>query len=273
MGIQIHKERTFPRLILLSKWLFYISSIVYSIVEVLATIFYCFAPKYYFIPRNLINIAYTLQWVGVLLIYFGRLKLVFKGTSYQLTNRLIHCFSISFFILFVLSIACIIGFYFDQVIIANMMTGAILIVAVILSQALAWTFVRKLKAIQLHLGDENMIEREKLTKTVKKYSILSVTSVMGSSVTAISMLIAYFLFAVGIVPVAYIYSTTSIIRLVVVMDVFIDSLSMTLSLHTNEEYFKMLCCICMKVKSVPNLTRKLSAEITSGATGEKLEIV
>ena len=225
---QIHKSITFPTLMLLSKWLFYLSSIAFSICRVVGTIAYCFSPKYYTIPRNLLNVAYTVHWVGVLLIYFGRLKLVFNDTSHKVSSRTIHCFSITFIILFVLSIASIIGLYLGYAYF-NIIAGLIVIAAVILSQVLAWTFVGKLKAIQHDVGMDNIAQRDKLTNTVKKYSVLSVTSVMGSSVTAMSILIS-----LGTMREEDEYMVSTMIGLIAVMDVFVDSLCMTLSLYTND---------------------------------------
>ena len=276
---QLHKSITFPTLMLLSKWLFYLSSIAFSICRVVATIAYCFSPKYYTIPRNLLNVAYTVHWVGVLLIYFGRLKLVFNDTSHKVSSRTIHCFSITFIILFVLSIASIIGLYLGYAYF-NIIAGLIVIAAVILSQVLAWTFVGKLKAIQHDVGMDNIAQRDKLTNTVKKYSVLSVTSVTGSSVTALSILIS-----LGTMREEDEYMVSTIIGLIAVMDVFVDSLCMTLSLYTNDKYFRKLCCICIKgepdkilekMKSISNRSPRSTispsiAEMTTSTTDKALQ--
>ena len=153
-----------------------------------------------------------------------------------------------------LNIAIITGIALELGAIMTLSIGLLIVGGLCLAQFLAFTFVYNLKQIRKDAKDANNATSESLLRTVKKYSKLSVISVMFSTVYALVMIV------LGSLNIVWNRWTFEILAIILCLDVFIDSLCMMLSLHANDKYYRALCCVdCSKQEASPKLPRVATA--------------
>merc|ERR1712113_114019 len=104
---------------------------------------------------------------------------------------------------------------------------------------------------------------EQLIKTVKKYSILSVTSVMFSTLYSFAMI------AISMTGI-WTYFLSEGLAFVLCLDVFIDTICMILSLHINHKYYERLCCCCIN-KERKSINKERMTRVISG-TSDKVDL-
>merc|ERR1711933_507088 len=114
------------------------------------------------------------------------------------------------------------------------MMGLIIFITIIISQYLAFTFVYNLQNIRRNIEE---LTNDKLLKTVKKYSVLSVISVMFSTLYALMMII------ISLLGITFNHTIANITGCIICLDVFIDTLCMILSLNMNDKYYQRICFI------------------------------
>eukprot|EP01084_Bolivina_argentea_P055514 101757_1 len=94
--MQVHKKSRWPKILLGSTWIFYVTSIIFAIARILTSLFGCVAHDYRAIPFTLLNITYAFHWFALILILFGRLKKVFNRTIHELKTKTLYSFWIIF---------------------------------------------------------------------------------------------------------------------------------------------------------------------------------
>lgn len=257
--MQINKKENFPKLLLISQWVFYLSSLLFAISRILTTIFNCWSFKYQPITYNGLSITYIIHWFSFLLISYGRLRSVFQDTVYEINKKTIYCLSFMFIFMFcfsifvgiLVSLGMEIGFVFG---------GLVLIMVLITAQYLTWSFVHKLRKLRnVSSSDINNIDKtNQLSNTVKKYSVLSVISVTFSTLYVIILII------LAVSGINFnVHWIIEVLALILCLDVFIDSLCMSLTLKVNDKYYKYLCYICDHDGSDANYNQSQLAKVVS----------
>ena len=229
---------------ILSLLTFYLSSITFGISRISTTIFYCFLYDYYWTSWSIIFISYCVHVIALEMVFLSRLKFVFKDTQYSVTNICTMCTCSNW-------IFCVIGgsfillnahFRFPGVTqgITLGIVGVFIIITLLTTQILAWMFVIKLtklnKETTRHSMDDTIQTNDhRLLRTIRKYAVLSVFSVMFTTFYAIINIIFTNLSG------KYDYELFAISAVILCLDVFMDTLCMTLSLSMNDKYYQLLC--------------------------------
>merc|ERR1712151_212208 len=108
-------------------------------------------------------------------------------------------------------------------------------------QFMAWSFVFKLGKIGKSAQCTSNAD------TIRKYAVLNIVSISFTTIYAVF----------GVICVSYrssmnefelVYLEQTVLAVVVVIDVFLDSICMTLSLNVNERYYHLCCFLCTKGK-------------------------
>ena len=208
------------------------------------------------------------------MIFLSRLIFVFKDTQYSITNLCTICTCSNW-------IFCIIGgsfillnahFRFKGVTqgITLGIVGIFIIIILITTQILAWMFVIKLtklnKQTMRHSMDDTIptINNHRLLRTIRKYAVLSIFSVMFTTFYAIISIIFTNLSG------KYDYQLFAISAIILCADVFMDTLCMTLSLSMNSKYYQLLCscfhhnykCCDLEMNGI-NTMHKIRASLAS----------
>ena len=97
-------------------------------------------------------------------------------------------------------------------------------------QFMAWSFVCKLNRIG---------------KTMQKYAVLNIVSISFTTIYAVFAVICVFVH-IEMDHSELVYLEQTVLAVVVVMDVFIDTICMTLSLSVNDQYYRYCCYLCAK---------------------------
>eukprot|EP01084_Bolivina_argentea_P269493 458045_1 len=234
--MKLHKKKHFPILLLISQLIFYISALVFALARIYDTIFFCWIMDYQPLSFATLGATYSIHWFALLFILYSRLQLVFDETEYKLKKCTVYIIWFLFTFIIVVSAALNVMMAMGQPV--TLLIGLMLVIVLTTAQILSFTFVSKLQTLRQKTKELNRKTDLKLFETVRKYAVLSVISVMFSTFYAFVMIIAAL---IGI----WTYWVSEILALVLVLDVFVDSLCMALSINLNEKYYKKLCFINM----------------------------
>eukprot|EP00483_Globobulimina_turgida_P007136 UN07150 len=129
-----------------------------------------------------------------------------------------------------------------------------ILIFLITAQFLAWMFVYKLFKIKAAVVNDQVSNND-LLKTMQKYSVLSVVSVMLTTLYAVAA-------AIGS-SMGFRHSIAVVLAVILCLDVFIDSMCMTLSLKVNDKYYGMICCLFTRSSNNNNKQFKRTLEFSS----------
>eukprot|EP01083_Nonionella_stella_P164313 543375_1 len=236
--LQMHQKRHFSRMLLYSQWLFYSSAILFALSRITSTVFLCWLIDYHYIPYGLIGVFYTLHWGAILIILLARLKLVFDRTAYKLGTKTTYFFWVIFVFIFLVGVVIngymVLGVSHPVV---TLMIGLLLFIVLMVANFLAFTFVYNLQQLRSDTADLTYKRRRDLFKTVRKYAVLSVISVLFSTFYAVTLLM------VVVTGIEWNYWLVVSLAAIMALDVWTDTICMTLSLNVNDKYYKRLCFI------------------------------
>ncbi len=229
------KEKS-PKSLRISQWIFYLSALTFSLCRIPTTLCFCFALNYYTPIWFILSLSYVVHLFGLLLILFSRLKFVFINTQYSLNRKTIYTLWLIFiFLPFATALANALGGF--GVISYSMVIGIqslMILIFLVTAQFLAWSFVYKLFQIKKKNVDGGQKEmNDTFLKTIKKYSVLSVVSVMFTTLYAVVAAVGF--------SISVKYYISAFLAATLCVDVFIDTMCMTLSLKVNAKYYKMIC--------------------------------
>eukprot|EP01084_Bolivina_argentea_P093020 167307_1 len=235
---QTKKSHKLSKLLFRAQCTFYLSALLFGISRLSNTIFYCFIPDLEGITHQMLNVTYSIHWVSLVIILYGRLIFVFKDTSHAIGKKTTYCIPTLIIICSMSACACILLQIFSSIPaqIMQTMIGFILIILIIIAQYLAWRFVFELKKLRKYPNDSVNIE---VMKSVKKYSVLWVISVMFTTLYALGTLIVSVIFGGNT------YATLETFAVIIALDVFVDTVCMTLSLKNNDKYYQYICICCV----------------------------
>eukprot|EP01084_Bolivina_argentea_P267061 453209_1 len=236
--MQIHRKKHFTNLLLISQWIFYCSSLIFGISRICGNITWCFVPVYDNLTFMLCAVTYTIHWYALFILY-SRLRQVFDDTLYQLNKTTVNIiqFTLGFLVVGTVAINILLGLEKGGVFVLRFCIGLLVVAALIVAQFLSFIFVYNLRKIHKEtILSSNKLHSNKMLETVRKYSILSVISVMASTCYSITIFMAAF----GAINYE---KSLAALTIFLVLDVFIDTICMTLSLSVNDTYFRRICCI------------------------------
>ena len=236
--INIHRSQKMSMLLISSSFMFYICTFIFGIMRIARTIFYCWKPEYYFASWYILYYLYGLHLLALEAIFYARLKFLFDKTPFKISRNTAIAFWTQIALQLLIGLVLQTGWAF--VILPVNVSFAIVAITVLLTlittQALAWMFVYKLKRVHQERQDSlDLSQNAELMTTIRKYAILAVTSVM----------VTLFYILYNFVTSEWSDSTYMISSygLVVVVDIFMDTLCMTLSLEPNHKWY-LKCCRC-----------------------------
>ena len=238
----IYKQGKFPKQLLIAQLIFYVSGIIFVISRILTSLSHCYIQTLQPHAWTTLFITYIIHKLGFILILYFKLRLVFDETPYSLQKRTIYSLYLVYIICLILPISAMI--LKEQYIIKKeyitfreylVILSIATFLVIMTIQFLAWIFVYKLYQIGRAVNDDTNL------KTMRKYSILNIISIIFTSLYAICALLA------GIFGKEEDqYLAGAIMAVIICFDVFIDTICMTLSLNVNERYYRYFCYFCAK---------------------------
>ena len=237
----INKKTPFTKGLYYSQMIFFITALGYFIFRVPVNILNCFVSdrRIYLLFWLVMIVLFGLHYLTLILTLFYRLESVFSNTILQLSNKSKVLFYLNFGFLIVF------GFTTVGLILANIYIlifyllafGIILLNLTVLAQILAWTFVSKLGKLNRNNKAVSTEMELKFMDTITKYAILSVTSVMFTTFVLLSIIYSA-------LKSEWSYIDGVLQAIGAVLDVFIDTLCMYLSLSVNNRMYYYICWFC-----------------------------
>ena len=250
--MQSHRSRkTMSTPLLLAIWVFYCSAILFAVSRVSTTLCYCFAPYLLDIPWNLVNFSYSIHLITLLFILFERLRSVFGWTAClrSLSATIILIFAAGSSMLILVAVEGGVDFYW-------MLIGLLVFAVLVIAQVLAWLLVYKLLQMRKNTIQSSQSSDEKVQQLVRKYAVLSVISVTFSTFAALIIIVFSTTGATG----SQRHFMAEFFAGFVSLDVFLDSLCMTLSLSVNDKHYRSICAPFVSKRRSNARSRLKSAE-------------
>ena len=244
--MDLYHKSSYPKRLCISQWIFYITSLLFAICRILTSIFYCFINEYTIYPFDGIYLFICIHLFAFLVILYLRLRLVFDQSVHKLQR--VTTYFIWFILTFLITaaIGLLVGMILFHISAPSKpyfaCGAAIAFVFVITAQWLSWMFMckmHKMRKMRTPLSgkiDSDIDQR--YINTIRKYGILSIISVMLTT--------TYIVMAVILVFSSASYEMNKFVAIILSLEVFIDSICMTLSLKVNERYFKYFCYWCLR---------------------------
>ena len=82
--MQMHKKKYFSTTLLIAQWIFYLSSIAFSVARLLDSISFCWVIELHAFTYAVLGLSYSIHWFALLMILYGRLRLVFDETVFNM---------------------------------------------------------------------------------------------------------------------------------------------------------------------------------------------
>ena len=230
----MRKEKGTSVLMTISLWIFCISAIVFILCRISLVVTFCFAnAEYRMLSFSFTYLSYVIHLFGLLLLLYSRLRDVFDGTVYKISNITRYSFIFIVVILLLFSVLVLLD-VFDYSI-GLLLLGLCTLLTLFTAQFLTWSFVYKLFKIRSSTDNETIYD-DKFLIFLRKYSVLSLICVMFTTLYSIIATVS------GII--GYGYEWSIMLSLILVGDVFIDSLCMLLSFKSYDNAYGKCCYLC-----------------------------
>lgn len=245
-----HKNtQAFPSLLYVPQIIFYISNILFVIFLMITHFGECF-DRFYAETWILMVLFYAIHWFSLLALLFFRLYCIFKQTAFPISSLykiiLLILVSIDTLLLLVVIYSGVISF---NEIINSLSSATAVFIAICISQILSITFIYKLYQVN-KMQDEI---RQGLINMMTKYTIITIISVSISTLTVLLIIIQIFAVTENTQRIWNIFVWKGFL-----FDVFIDSISTSLSFQFYSDHYQIICKFCdMKCK-------KLCIQMASG---------
>eukprot|EP01084_Bolivina_argentea_P250121 418969_1 len=224
-----------------SLFVFYITCGIISICripDIIACNYFPQRSTFHVSTMTIMNFGYIYHWIAFLSLLYFRLKYVFKDSVYAVSK----CYNCtSQFIICLLSIIfpliiTIVGIVFGTASDLGLILGILLfLIAMIFSQILAFTLIYKLYKLNKLASIDNTNDR--LVSTMTKYTLLALISMIGT--------VMYIIILVSGVNKSYHSSMKYLVTITSnQLDVFIDTISVSLTLSLYNKYYDKLCIKC-----------------------------
>ena len=221
--------------------LFYCSQIfiLFSISSMITVIIRVIFP--YLLDNALIRlflvIFYGNQMSFLYLVLFLRLKMIFHGTSYELSKIVVYIYMILFIILCLIIISLII--FHSQLSILGMLTSSSLLLSTILNINITILFVKKLFQVFKKNNDNN---NNRIVNIITKTTILAIVSCTFTVLVVVSLILATLFTA---------YRESIVYPASLLMDSYTNSICVLLSFNVFQSKYDLLCrCLDAKCKSL-----------------------
>eukprot|EP01083_Nonionella_stella_P172185 590086_1 len=235
--IHHHKNtETFVAPIYFAQGLFYMTSALFGITMMPTIVSGCDvnSTEFHRVWFTIYMAAYLYHWVAFISLLFFRLKHVFVDTVFEISKCSNYtCIAILFY-LFISPCAAIIAVIVYQPTIVQDLIGLNIGIQLILSQVLAFAFVRKL--YKLNVNNSTGSTNELLMPTMTKYTILSIIPINATVIL---------LFFMAWISVHELDSVSWLLGgIAFTSDVLIDVICITLSFTFNDKYYRKACAKC-----------------------------
>ena len=222
--------------------------------------------------RLIATILYLSQYAVMILLLFYRLKVVFDGTTYRLSQRT----KWTFYIMYMLLIFMEVSSQFVYILLKwHSSVGAILLSFAGLCITLIiifLTFLFVTKLIDVHKRCDCHREN-KLLFTITKQSVLTLISIVSSLV----MLIIFFLLSSTGLLVSSIHANF-VLALCVLIDIWTNFICILLGYHSFNPYYTKMCGCCdIKCKQLcsklakPRENQKIRVEDIESSSGHSVQ--
>ena len=231
---KINMDSPFAKSMYIAQLIFYANCVLHCINKIPDIVSSCFSPDSVSedIFFALAQWSYAYHWISFLFILFLRLKIVFQNSSLAV-NCMFSVLSRSILITASVLFPVIYVFIFNDSIpyqFAAFMMGLILFTLMIFSQMLNFEFLRKLYLE--HKGDSKADTIELVTK----YTVLGLISSIGTFIFVMVMAIMTFKGESGV--------TYFIVVTGQMLDIFIDTICISLSFKFYDKYYRKWCKPC-----------------------------
>eukprot|EP00485_Elphidium_margaritaceum_P012285 CAMPEP_0202693470 /NCGR_PEP_ID=MMETSP1385-20130828/7582_1 /ASSEMBLY_ACC=CAM_ASM_000861 /TAXON_ID=933848 /ORGANISM="Elphidium margaritaceum" /LENGTH=327 /DNA_ID=CAMNT_0049349151 /DNA_START=27 /DNA_END=1010 /DNA_ORIENTATION=- len=231
---RIHRLNGTSSLSFFSQLFFFATSVVFYIGKILSSICWCFCPSCNSAAYAVAYLAYASHLCCLMLLLYARLRDVFAESVMRISNCLRYSFYVVLIFLISMGIMVLVANFIGES--GEFMLARLaecFVVILVVCQLLAWKFVYNLYVIHMKVESGDV----KFLVLLRKYAILNLVCVMFTTMYAFTVVIA-------VAMHTYSYYWSQILTVIIMGDIFVDTLCVALSFGVYEEYYLKCCCLC-----------------------------